>query len=161
MDEYNSGTQSGGGAAAAMPLKLDVKVRPIEPSNNLMAFASVTVNDCLKIHGFKIVDSEKGLFVNMPSAKTNQMDENGKPKFQDVAHPINSAFREQLVTAILDGYDAAIGRAQEVVRGAQDKQRAPMKRGIGDQIQAHTVRLQDQQRGLPDNVAAKKRENTL
>ena len=44
---------------ASEGLKLDVTVRPIAPMGNLMAFANVTIGDCIKIDGFRICSGEK------------------------------------------------------------------------------------------------------
>ena len=41
-------------------MKLDVRVRPIAPMGNLLAFANVTIGGCFKIDGFRICSSEKG-----------------------------------------------------------------------------------------------------
>lgn len=56
--------------AQAADMKLDVDVRLIEPRGNLMGFANVTVNDCLRIDDFKVLQGEKGLFVGMPSKES-------------------------------------------------------------------------------------------
>lgn len=50
-------------------MKLDVRVRPIAPMGNLLAFANVTIGGCFKIDGFRICSSEKGLYVNMPATQ--------------------------------------------------------------------------------------------
>ena len=34
-------------------MKLDVRVRPIAPMGNLLAFANVTIGGCFKIDGFR------------------------------------------------------------------------------------------------------------
>ncbi len=52
----------------------DVRVRPIAPMGNLLAFANVTIGGCFKIDGFRICSGEKGLYVNMPSTQ----DKNGE-----------------------------------------------------------------------------------
>ena len=38
----------------AMPLKLNVRVRPIAPVENLVGFATVTINDCFVVKGLKV-----------------------------------------------------------------------------------------------------------
>lgn len=53
-------------------MKLDVRVRPIAPMGNLLAFANVTIGGCFKIDGFRICSSEKGLYVNMPATQDTQ-----------------------------------------------------------------------------------------
>ena len=97
-------------------LKLDVRVNPIVPRGNLLAFASVTINDSFKIDGFRICSSEKGLFVNMPSTQ------DGKGNWKDVCWPVTADFRRQLNDALIEGYGQAIENLQatlEATRGAE------------------------------------------
>ena len=99
-------------------LKLDVRVNPIVPRGNLLAFASVTINDSFKIDGFRICSSEKGLFVNMPSTQ------DGKGNWKDVCWPVTADFRRQLNEALIDGYGQAIENLQatlEATKGAAEK----------------------------------------
>ena len=44
-------------------MKLDVRVRPIAPMGNLLAFANVTIGGCFKIDGFRICSSEKHFMI--------------------------------------------------------------------------------------------------
>ena len=53
-------------------LKLDVTVRPIAPKENLIGFANVTFNDSFVVEGFRICTGDKGIYINMPSAKDSQ-----------------------------------------------------------------------------------------
>ena len=83
-------------------MKLDVRVRPIAPMGNLLAFANVTIGGCFKIDGFRICSSEKGLYVNMPATQ----DKGGN--WKDVCWPVTAEFRKQLNDALIDGYGQAI-----------------------------------------------------
>ena len=99
-------------------LKLDVRVNPIAPRGNLLAFASVTIGDCFKVDGFRICSGEKGLFVNMPSTQ----DKNGN--WKDVCWTVTADFRRQLNDALIDGYGQAIENLQatlEATKGAAEK----------------------------------------
>lgn len=103
---------------AADSLKLDVRVKPIIPNGNLVAFASVTINDSFKVDGFRICSSEKGLFVNMPSTQ------DGKGNWKDVCWPVTADFRKQLCDALIEGYGQAIENLQatlEATKGAAEK----------------------------------------
>lgn len=82
-------------------MKLDVRVRPIAPMGNLLAFANVTIGGCFKIDGFRICSSEKGLYVNMPATQ----DKGGN--WKDVCWPVTAEFRKQLNDALIDGYGQA------------------------------------------------------
>ena len=54
---------------------------------NTKAFASVTVSGAVAIHGIRVMNSRKRLFVAMPAS--NYVDENGETKFSEIAHPIS------------------------------------------------------------------------
>ena len=58
----------------------------------------MTIDDCFVIHDIKIIDGPEGIFVAMPSKK------NGRGEYKDIAHPINTETRNEIVTTILDAY---------------------------------------------------------
>ena len=78
----------------------DVRVRKVTSQNRMKAIASITIDDVFVIHDIKVIESDKGLFIAMPSRKTP----NGE--FKDIAHPINSETREKILNAILEVYNA-------------------------------------------------------
>ena len=78
----------------------DVRVRKIASQNRMKAIASVTFDDVFVVHDIKVIESDKGLFIAMPSRKTP----NGE--FKDIAHPINAETREKIQAAILEAYEA-------------------------------------------------------
>ena len=41
----------------------------------------------------------------MPSYKTKQTDENGKPKYQEVCYPVTKEFRDKLYKEIISAYE--------------------------------------------------------
>ena len=57
-------------------------------------------DDAFAIHDIKVIESQNGLFIAMPSRKTP----NGE--FKDIAHPINAETREKIQGAILEAYEA-------------------------------------------------------
>ena len=103
----------------AMPMNLNVRVRPIAPKDNLIGFASVTINNCFVIDGIKVCSGANGLYVNMPSMQ----DASGK--WRDICKPLTSDFRKQLTDAVVEGYGAAIEKMQATVdaaaKGAPEK----------------------------------------
>ena len=100
---------------AGMDLKLDASVRPISPKNNLLAFASLRVADCLVINNIKIVAGEKGLMVDMPSAQ----DANGR--YHNIAHPITSEFHERVKGVVLEKYAAALEKLKDISQAHDEK----------------------------------------
>ena len=73
-----------------------VNVRITESEDSKMkGIASVIVDDCFAIHDIRIIEGDNGLFIAMPSRKTNE------GKYRDVAHPINSECRDMFNDAVL------------------------------------------------------------
>ena len=91
----------------APPMKLDVSVRAIEPKGNLLGFANVKFNDCFVVEDFKILQTDKGLYVGMPS----KPDKSSKTGYRDTAKPITGEFRKQLHGAIKDQLEAGAKEA--------------------------------------------------
>ena len=76
----------------------DVRVRKVNSQNRMKAIASITIDNVFVIHDIKVIESDKGLFIAMPSRKTP----NGE--FKDIAHPINTETREMIQQVILAKY---------------------------------------------------------
>ena len=66
----------------------------------MKAVASITFDNEFAVHDIKVIESQNGLFIAMPSRKTP----NGE--FKDIAHPINPETREKIQNAILEAYNA-------------------------------------------------------
>ena len=117
--------------AAAQEFKLDVRAYPLaEPKNKTLAFASVTINDIVAIHGIRVVDSEKGKFAAMPSMK----DRDGE--YRDIAHPVTGDLRKQLNAAVLQAYDEALQEKASVRDQIKDGAKAPKEKPAPDKEKA-------------------------
>ena len=79
----------------------DVRLRKVNSENRMKAVASVTFDNEFVIHDIKVIESQNGLFMAMPSKKTP----NGE--FKDIAHPINKETREKIQQAILEAYESS------------------------------------------------------
>lgn len=86
----------------------DVRIRKIDSEGKMKAVVSVTFDDEFVVHDIKVIESQNGMFIAMPSRKTP----NGE--FKDIAHPINAATREKIQKAILEKYSIA---AEDVLDG--------------------------------------------
>lgn len=84
--------------------------RLIDDNSNTKAYASVNIGGTFAVHGLKVIDSRKGLFVNMPSRPYK--DENGETKYADQFHAITADARNALNDAVLDAYEQAVAQAQ-------------------------------------------------
>ena len=77
----------------------DVRIRLVNKDDNkLKAVASITIDECFVVHDIKIIEAADGAFIAMPSRKTNDGD------YKDIAHPLNTATRDNLKKAILTAY---------------------------------------------------------
>ena len=72
----------------------------------LKAVASITIDAEFVVHDIKIVDGEKGLFIAMPSRKTQE------GEFKNIAHPINSETRAFLQDLILSKYEEELSEQE-------------------------------------------------
>lgn len=139
-------------AGTSEPLKLDVSVRPIPPKNNLLAFASVKIADCFVVDNIKIVAGEKGLYVNMPSAQDS------KGKFHDVAFPVTADFRQQLQSAILDSYAAAVEKVQGIGAAQREFTEKP---SIKDQLKEGAKASVERAAAAPKTPDVSKKEPSI
>lgn len=77
----------------------DVRIRLVNKEDNkLKAVASITIDECFVVHDIKVIEAAEGVFIAMPSRKTNDGD------YKDIAHPLNTETREILKKAILTAY---------------------------------------------------------
>ena len=103
---YNGNT----GKKAPMP-RISAKIDNLVDNNtNLRAFASITIGGAVAVHGLRVMDSKKGLFVSMPSYSYE--DHNGETKYADYAHPISKEARDAINTKVLDAYEQALEESE-------------------------------------------------
>jgi stage V sporulation protein G len=76
----------------------DIRIRKVNSEGKLKAYVTVTFDNCFVVHNVKVIEGKTGVFIAMPSRKTKTGD------YKDVAHPINSDFRNELQKRILDAY---------------------------------------------------------
>jgi len=117
----------------------EVKIKLAEGNNDrLLAFCSITFDDCFVVRDIRLVRGNKGVFVAMPSkilmdkcprcSERNHLkakycnecgaalrrgraerDSAGREKlFTDVAHPITPEFRSELHGIIIEAYKAEL-----------------------------------------------------
>ncbi len=77
----------------------NVKLVKLNKNNRLRGVASITLDDEFVVHGIKIIESQKGLFIAMPSERKEDV-------FKDVAHPITTDARNKITNAILEKYNS-------------------------------------------------------
>ena len=78
----------------------DVRVRVVKKDDSkLKAVASITLDDCFVIHDIKVIEGNEGYFIAMPSRKT------ADGEYKDIAHPIKTETREELIKIILKAFE--------------------------------------------------------
>lgn len=73
------------------------------------AIASANIGGTFAIHGIKIMDSDKGLFVSMPQSK---YEKDGKTHYSEIFHPVTADARNELYNAVLTAYGQKLEEAQ-------------------------------------------------
>jgi len=80
-------------------MNISVKiVKTITGDSPVKAIANMNIEGCFVVHGLKVVESEKGTFIAMPSRKVGD-------KYLDICHPISSQVREGITEAVLTAYE--------------------------------------------------------
>ena len=86
----------------------DVRVRVVKKEDSkLKAVASVTFDDCFVVHDIKVIEGNEGYFIDMPSRKTND------GEYKDIAHPIKTETREELISVVLNAFEEEKAKPQE------------------------------------------------
>ena len=84
----------------------DIRIKKVNTEGKLKAYVTVTFDDCFVVHNLKIISGKAGTFIAMPSRRTKT------GEYKDIAHPINSAFRQSIQTRIIDEYNRIKDQAE-------------------------------------------------
>lgn len=101
-----------------------------KPDSKLKAIASINLGQDFAVHGFKIMDSQNGLFISMPN--TSYTDGGGKTQYNDTFHPITKESREALINAIKQEYEQALEKKQS----AKQNEKQEEKEQPGEEIES-------------------------
>jgi stage V sporulation protein G len=85
----------------------DIRLRKIDTGGKMKAVVSVTFDEEFVVHDIKVIESQNGYFIAMPSRKTSD------GEFKDIAHPINSATRDRIQSAILAKFKASVSEEEQ------------------------------------------------
>lgn len=87
----------------------DIKVRKIfDDDSPMKAIVSITLDNQLALHDIKVIHAREKMFIVMPSRK------NPDNTYRDIVHPLNSAFRAELETAIISAYKKELELRKQV-----------------------------------------------
>ena len=111
------------------PLTFSVRIKPYQNLEHLRATATLTFGGSLVVKNVRVMEGKNGLYVQMPSYKTKELDENQKPVYKDYAHPVTAQFRTVLYDAILQEYERSTQRIADLKRpeGEEREEKSPGK----------------------------------
>ena len=89
--------------------------------SNIKGLARIYFENSFIVNNINIVQGKEKIFVSMPSYKTKQVDEQGKPIYQDVCYPVTKDFREKLYNEIISEYEKAKDKSNEKARESAEK----------------------------------------
>ena len=78
-------------------------------NSKVKAIASVNIGGAFAIHGLRVIDSQKGLFVQMPQ---NSFQKDGKTEYSDIFHPVTAEARSELNSKVLEAYEQKLDEVE-------------------------------------------------
>lgn len=80
----------------------EVKVFPAN-EGRLKGYATMVFDDCFIVRDMKIIESDEGFFVSMPSRRKKD------GTFKDIVHPLNAETRELIEQEVIKEYKKVVG----------------------------------------------------
>lgn len=87
-------------------------------NTKIKAFASANIAGAFAIHGIRVIDSQKGLFVQMPQESYQK---NGRTEYSDIFHPITADARSELYGTVLAAYEQCLQMRESEQQHEQDE----------------------------------------
>ena len=80
----------------------EIKIYPAN-EGKLKAYATMVFDNCFIVRDLKVIKSDKGYFVSMPSRRKKD------GSFKDIVHPLNSETRKDVEERIIEEYRKVAG----------------------------------------------------
>ena len=100
--------------------------------NNIKAITSVNIGGAFAVHGIKVIDSPKGLFVSMPS--NSYVDREGRTQYSDICHPITAEARTELIDTVKEAYEQALEEQQTEEEAEEEAETEVQGQGQSQQM---------------------------
>ena len=71
------------------------------PNTHIKAYATVNLGGAFVVHDVKVVDGQKGMFVQMPQTTFKK---DGQISYQDLFHAVTADARKELTSKVLDAF---------------------------------------------------------
>lgn len=82
----------------------EVKVFPAN-EGRLKGYATMVFDECFIVRDMKIIQSDAGYFVSMPSRRKKD------GSFKDIVHPLNAETRRLIEEKVIEEYKKVVGEA--------------------------------------------------
>ena len=92
-------------------MKITAVIKKTFDTGKVRAIADVTLDGAFAVHGLKLIEGEKGMFLSMPYSQWK--DSNGNTKNTDIVHPITADARSELYHADHEAYKAEMAQTEE------------------------------------------------
>lgn len=86
--------------------------------SKVKAIASANIGGAFAIHGIKVIESQKGLFIQMPQSS---YEKDGKKQYTDQFHPITADARNELNAAVMEAYEEKLSETEDESPEEQDE----------------------------------------
>ncbi len=89
-----------------------------QEDSNVKAYASVNIGGIFAVHGIKVIDSVKGIFVSMPQSSYKK---DGKMQYSEICHPITAEARNELIDKVTEAYELKLSEKQDMDNLSEDE----------------------------------------
>ncbi len=94
------------------PPSIEARIdRLLSREGKTRAFASATIGGAFAVHGIRVIDSEKGIFIAMPQESYIK---NGEKKYSDTFHAITAEARAALIKAVDTAYAEELEKLEKL-----------------------------------------------
>jgi len=92
-------------------MKITAVIKKTFDTGKVRAIADVTLDGVFAIHGLKLIEGDKGMFISMPCSQWK--DGNGSKQTADIVHPITADARSELYNTVHNAYTAKMEQTEE------------------------------------------------
>jgi len=92
----------------------EIKVFPAN-EGRLKGYATMVFDGCFIVRDMKIIKSDEGYFVSMPSRRKKD------GSFKDIVHPLNAETRKLIEDRIVEEYKKVVGEEGEGSQGSSQE----------------------------------------
>ena len=112
MSSKNKTVETKNTAPSSIKISVIIDNMNYQKNSNVKAYASANIGGAFAIHGIRVIDSDKGMFISMP---TRSYEKDGTTKYSEIFHPISATARSQLNAAVLNAYEQRLHMSEDVM----------------------------------------------